>query len=187
MIYLINTDTCFWIACSIDNKKSYHKIYKIKNRWYEKPLAIMVDSFSWLEKNTDLKKEQINFVKNYKKPFTVLCQSTPIKHWLNFEDEDWDFINKKLYKKIAFRVAHTIEQKKLIKEVWPIFLTSANLSWDTEIYDEKDLLNQFSFYLDKHIVKYIESKNKQNSQKLPTSDIFEFIWDSLEVRYLRKN
>lgn len=193
MIYLINTDTCFWIACSIDDKKSYHKIYKIKKRWYEKPLAIMVNSFNRLEKNTTLTKEQIEFLKNYEKPFTILTDSSPIKHRINFEDEDWEFINKDIYKKIAFRVAHNSNQKKLIKKIWPIFLTSANTSWETEIYDEKILLEQFKYYLDNWIVKFLNNEsirekqeNKRKNKKSP-SDIFSFIGNSLEIEYLRKS
>ena len=183
-IFLLQTDTCFWIACPISEYDSYEDIYKIKKRSLDKPLAIMVDSFKWLGKNTDLNTEQINFLKNYKKPFTILTSSDPINHWLNYEDEFWSFLNREIYKSIAFRVAHTPEQLKLIKNVWPIFLTSANISNEPEIYDLKTLKNNFKYYLDKNIVKLIESKNIKNS---PPSDIFEFIWESIEIKYLRKN
>ncbi len=184
MIYLIPTDTCFWIACSINETKSYEKIYKIKKRNYEKALAIMVYDFNWLKENTSLTKKQINFLKNYKKPFTVLTNSNSISLWLNYENENgiW-FQNRNIYKKIALRVAHNDSQKKLIKKLWPIFLTSANNSWKKEIYDINKLKETFSYYLDKKIVKILNWKIWRNK----TSNIFEFIWDNLDLKYLRKN
>jgi L-threonylcarbamoyladenylate synthase len=74
MIYLIPTDTCFGIACELTNSKSYEKIYEIKKRELSKPLAIMVENFEWLEKNTILNKAQIQFLKEYKAPFTILTE-----------------------------------------------------------------------------------------------------------------
>ena len=190
-IFLLKTNTCYWIACPICEHNSYEKIYKIKKRVLDKPLAIMVDSFKWLEKNTDLNTEQIIFLKKYKKPFTVLTNSDPITHWLNYEDEEWYFGNREIYKKIAFRVAHTAEQLKLIKNVWPIFLTSANISNEPEIYDIAKLEDVFKYYLDKNLVKIIPpsqpSSLLEEGVKKNPSDIFEFIWESIEVKYLRKN
>lgn len=184
MIYLLPTDTCFWIACSIDDIKNYEKIYKIKKRTLDKPLAIMVSDFNWLKENTTLNKEQIDFLKNHEKPFTVLTDSSSISLWLSFETEDWvGFQNRDVYQKIALRVAHNDSQKKLIKKVWPIFLTSANTSWEEEIYDINKLEETFSYYLEKKIVKILPGTNGDSK----TSDIFEFEWDSLEVKYLRKN
>lgn len=186
MIYLIPTDTCYWIACSISEKKDYEKIYKIKKRDLSKALAIMVLDFNWLEKHTDLTHEQIKFLQNYKKPFTILTNSDYVKMWLNFEDEEeWIFINKDIYERIAFRVANNDVQKKLIKEIWPVFLTSANVSWEHEIYNIKDLEKEFKYYIDNNIVELKWTKNLDKNNK--PSDIFEFDWDSLEIKYLRKN
>ena len=185
MIYIIPTDTCFWIACSISDKKNYEKIYKIKKREYSKPLTIIIENFNWLEQNTDLTKEQIKFLKNYKKPFTILTNSDYVKIWLNYEDEEGGFINKDVYKQIAFRVANNNIQKKLIKENWPMFLTSANLSGKVEIYTLKELKEEFKYYLDKKIIELRWDNNL--NKNIPSSDIFEFVWESLDIEYLRKN
>jgi len=117
MLYLIPTDTCYGIACPISEPKDYEKIYKIKKRSFDKPLAIMVSDFYWLAENTDLTEEQLEYLYTYKKPFTILTNASRIKMILNLEDEEFEYRNKDLYEKIAFRVAHTPEQKKLIKEV----------------------------------------------------------------------
>ena len=183
MLYLIPTDTCFWLWCAIDDVKTYHKIYSIKKRPTDKPLSIMVLDFTWLEKNTDLNTKQIDFLKKYKKPFTILCECPRIKMLLDFEQEDFNYENNDVYQKIAFRVAHNDEQKKLIKEIWPIFLTSANFSWKPEIYDVNEAKIQFEKY-QKHMT-FLWKQTKLT--KIPPSDIFEFIWDSTDIKFLRQN
>ena len=96
MIYILPTDTCYGIACALDDKKNYEKIYKIKKRSFDKALAIMVKDFAWFEENSDLTDEQIEFLKNYDKPFTILTNSTPIELFLNFQDENEEYlINKR--------------------------------------------------------------------------------------------
>lgn len=106
-IFILPTDTCFGIACALDDKKGYHKIYDIKKRSFDKPLAVLVESFDWLEKYTSLTPEQIEFLKEYEKPFTVVTDCPNIQIFLNFEDdEDGEFRNNKVYKKIGFRVAN---------------------------------------------------------------------------------
>ena len=187
MIYILPTNTCYWIACPIHDLKWYNWIYKIKKRELSKPLAILVDDFKWLKENTDLNLEQINFLKNYNKPFTILTESSPLRLWINYIDEDNnEFINRDIYKEFAFRVAHNDIQKKVLKENWPMFLTSANLSNKPEIYSAKEIEKEFSYYLEKNKIKFIW-KNTWNLEKNKPSDIFRFKWDSLEVEYLRKN
>ncbi len=187
MIYILPTDTCYWIACSVDDIKSYNKIYKIKKRSYDKPLAVMVPDFEWLAQNTELTLEQITFLKNYPKPFTILTDSMPIKVWINFVDEDsWEeFINRWQYQKIAIRVAHNNIQKRLLKEVGPIFLTSANFSGEKEMYTPKEIKDKFSYYLDKWIIKFVW-ENMWPLEQNPPSEIFEFVWDTCEQKFLRK-
>lgn len=184
MLFIIPTDTCFWIWCEISDVENYHKIYKIKKRDLSKPLAIMVLDFSWLEDNTSLTKEQVEFLKNYERPFTIMTDCPRIKMVLELEQEDFSYENASQYKKIAFRVANTDLERKLISDIWPIFLTSANFSWEKEIYSTTEAKKQFSKYLKE--IKFIP-EDFEITWKLPPSDIFEFVWDSLEVKYLRKN
>lgn len=182
MIYIIPTDTCFWIACGFDDTQSYHRIYEIKKRPLEKPLAIMVESFEWLEQNTELNKQQIDFLKKYSKPFTILTECPYIKMILNLEQEDFEYQNKESYEKIAFRVAHNDIQKKLLSEIGPIFLTSANFSWEKEIYDISEAKKQFQSF--KNIQFLWDGIVLDNSIK--PSDIFEFEWESTNITYLRQ-
>ena len=75
----------------------------------------MVKDFTWLEKNTDLTDQQIDFLKKYERPFTILTQSTPIRLFLEYQDDhEQHLINKDMYDFISFRVAHNDIQKDLI-------------------------------------------------------------------------
>lgn len=187
MIYILPTDTCFWIACPIHDLKSYSWIYKIKKRDLWKPLAILVPSFEWLFENTDLNKEQIKFLKEYNKPFTILTNCDSLKVWINYIDDDNnEFINRDIYEQFAFRIVTNDTEKKLVKQNWPMFLTSANLSKQPEIYTSKKINEDFWYYFEKDKIKFVW----ENTGKLPengTSDIFEFAWEDLEIKYLRKN
>lgn len=172
MIYILPTDTCFWIWCPTWNVRDYLKIYELKNRSLDKPLAIMVEDFEYLKKHTHINELQLNYLKKYHSPFTVLL------------DTKRDFIldeipNKKLYRKTAFRIANLPEQKKLLRRVWPIFLTSANISNTQETY----LFNDIPFEKSEQI----EIIASQDLEKVPPSDIFEFVWESAKTLYIRKN
>ena len=186
MIYILPTDTCYWIACPIHDLKAYSWIYKIKKRNPNKALAILVPDFKWLEDNTDLNNEQINFLKNYKNPFTILTNSDHLKLWINYiDDQNNEFENRDIYEQFAFRVAHNDIQKRLLKENWPMFLTSANISNDPEIYSSREIEEKFKYYLDNEKITFVW-KNTWNLKATKPSEIFEFVWESLETNYIRK-
>ncbi len=186
MIYILPTNTCFWLACAVNDPKSYEKIYHLKKRDSRKPISILVPDFAWLEKNTDLTKQQINFLKNYDKPFTVLANCDYLKLWINFVNEETneEFFNRDIYEKFAFRVAQNETQEKILKQVWPMFLTSANYSSEPEIYDFDELEIYFWNLMENWKIKFLW--NVKKLEKTKPSEIFEFIEDSLEINILRK-
>lgn len=171
MIYIIPTDTCFWLACAIDDTYWFKRIYEIKWRDFNKPLAIMVNDFLIFENLLNTK--QIEFLRNYHRPWTLLIDT-------NFHTLPTNY-KQNTSKYIALRVANNDIEKKLISEVWPIFLTSANLAWEIEIYTIKELN---SLFWNTNDIKVLANKDLEN---ISPSDIFEFIWETTEVKYLRKN
>lgn len=187
MIYILPTNTCFWIACSIDDIKSYERIYKIKKRSLDKPLAILVPDFKWLENNTTLTHEQVEFLKNYEKPFTIMTDSPHVKVWIDFVNDEngEEFINRWVYEKFAFRVAHNKTQERLLKENWPMFLTSANISSEAEIYTAREINQIFGEYLEKWHIKFVW-ENTWVLEKVKPSEIFEFVWETLEQKFIRR-
>ena len=185
MIYIIPTDTCYGIACPLEDKKNYEKIYKIKKRSFDNPLAIMVEDFAWLRENTDLTDEQVDFLEKYEDPFTILTNSNSVELFLQFWDENEDhFINKDVYKQVAIRVASNAIESKLIKNVGPIWLTSANLSGKWEIYNIPDIEKDFAYYIEKGIVEI--RGTYALDPKVSASDVFEFKGESLDITYLRR-
>lgn len=184
MIFIIPTDTCFWIGCWLWDIEDYQRIYTIKKRPLEKPLAIMVESFDWLYQYTSLNEEQIEYLQNYKRPFTVLCDCPRIQMLLQMDQEDFSYPNKEVYQKIAFRVAHNDIQKKLIHDIGPIFLTSANFSGEKEIYDIQEARMQFQKF-EKEIEFLWENITLDSNIK--PSDIIEFIGETTEIVYQRQN
>ena len=182
-IFLIPTDTCYGIGCTLGDSKSYRKIYKIKKRGYDKPLAVMVESLDWLYENTTLTEEQLNFVSEYERPYTILTDCPRITMLLSLEDETTNYPNHEQYTQVAFRVAHTAAQKKLIKNHGPIFLTSANLSGREENYTINDLKEGFK----EHMAHIDIIENINLDENISPSDIFSFEWETLKLNYLRKN
>jgi tRNA A37 threonylcarbamoyladenosine synthetase subunit TsaC/SUA5/YrdC len=106
----------------------------MKKRSFDKPLAILIESFDRLFENTYLTEEQIDFLNNYENPFTILCECPAIKVLIHFDEGKHFYKNKDVYEKMAFRVAHTASQKKLLNKIGPMFLTSANYAGEPEIY-----------------------------------------------------
>lgn len=186
IIYLLPTDTCYWMACPIHDLKAYSWIYKIKKRDLNKPLAILVPDFKWLIENTDLTIEQVEFLKNYENPFTILTESDHLKLWINYvDDENNEFLNRDMYESFAFRVANNDTEKRLLKENWPMFLTSANLSGKPEMYSAREVETEFAYYLEKNNMQFVW-KNTWNLKATKPSEIFKFIWESLEIDFIRK-
>lgn len=175
-LFIIPTNTCFWISCPINDIESYKKIYILKERTYEKPISIIINDYEWLIKNTELNEEQVEFLKNYERPFTVLTTSK--EKIIND-----DIPNKDVYKKIAFRVAHNFIQRKLINKFWPLFLTSANKSWNKEIKKTEEILKVFSR---NDWTEIFTHRNYEIPWNIDASDIIEFEWKSCNIKYLRQ-
>lgn len=120
-IFLLASDTCYGIACPLAEIESYHAIYEIKKRSTTKPLSILVPDFYWLENHTFLEKSDIDFLKKYPHPFSVVTDSQELDVLIRMqiENENGDvlqFGNVDAYDGFSFRIANTEEQKTLISE-----------------------------------------------------------------------
>jgi len=185
MIYILPTNTCFWIACPISEKQSYEKIYEIKKRDKAKAIAVMVSDFSYFFEQSKLTETQVDFLKNYKNPFTILIDKSKILDE-NLLDIIKNLDNSDIYEKIAFRVAHNFMHKKLIRLHWNLFLTSANISDNPEIFDTITIKKEFWEILQKEGIKILAHWDFCINSKQKYSDIFEFVGESDEVKYFRK-
>lgn len=186
MIFILPTNTCFWVATPINDIVWYKQIYTIKWRIEDKPFAIMCDSINYIKENTKLNTTQIDFIENYSTPYTILLDRKKIKDKKLLTQIDL-LPNANKYLKIAFRVAHNYMHRKLIDNYWLLFLTSANKSWKSEIFDSKIVREEFQNEIQKLEIKVLAHPWFSISNNQKSSDIFEFIWESIELKYLRKN
>ena len=174
MIFAIPTDTCFWFATSLYDEAWFRLIYELKWREATKRLSMVVRDFNALKEIISINNEQIDFLKRYPYPFTVVWEkktSFSLPNFLSAED----------YSTIAVRVAEICLIKDLAENLtFPMFLTSANLSWMTETYTLDELFEQFGN--NRHFTIF-----DWNTGNLPPSDIFSFKGSSLDFNYIRKN
>lgn len=122
-----------------------------------------------LQKYIEITDEQIEFLKKYPRPWSILGKKR----------EDFvlpEFLNPITYEKISLRVA----EKCIIADIrdnlsYPLFLTSANISGNPESKTLAEAREYFPW------LKWVDGGICDE----PPSDIFEF-WEDGEVKYLRK-
>lgn len=168
MVILLPTDTCYGLASEF-TEQDYREIYRLKGRDFMKPLAWLVRDYEELQKYIEITDEQIEFLQNYPRPWSIL--GTKRKDFVLPE-----FLDPKTYEKISLRVAEKCIIAYIRDNVsYPLFLTSANLSGNPE---SKTLAEAREFF------PWVEGMDGGICDELP-SDIFEF-WEDGEVKYLRK-
>lgn len=173
MIFILPTNTCFWIWCFVPDFENYSNIYKIKNRDFSKPFSIFVYDFEYLQKYTDLQDTEIFFLQNYKKPFTILIKKENIKDEVLLQNLA-KLPNFDLYEKVWFRIAHTFMQKRMIEDNWPFFLSSANKSWQSEIKTTKKVKEIFQNEIQKYWIKVFAHDFYEIPSQENHSQVLEF-------------
>jgi len=184
MIFIIPTNTCFGIWCYINDIESYKKLYEIKWRDFYKPCAIFLDSLETLKNISSLTNEQIKFLEDYKKPWTILIYKSKINDKFILDCIS-KLPNSEKYKKIWFRIAHNQTQKDLIGKNTYFFLTSANKSWWSEKFSTDELKKEFQNDLEN--IKILADDDFCINSKQAFSDVFKFVNNNLEIKYFRKN
>ena len=163
-IYVIPTDTCIGFACRLDDREGYEMLIKIKGRNKEKPIAIMVPSWDDLEYESTLTATQINFLKTYKFPFTIVAQIRQ-----DFRDE-YPILDEYEYKTVGFRVAETCLPPETLAHIRsPLLLPSANKSGQAECYTVEEVNEIFADDLD--ALKFLPGQ----SGRQPSSNVIQFV------------
>ncbi len=184
-VYILPTNTCFWIACPANDLESYKKIYEIKKRSLDKALAFLCPSFDYLKDNTYLTDSQINFLNQYKRPFTILIDIESIKDE-NLKNIVKNLPNYHIYRKLGFRVCHNFMQIRLVQKNWILFLTSANKSWKPEIFNTREIRREFKKEIDDYEISVFAHLDYEIKSSQKSSDVFQFIWNSLDFEFLRR-
>jgi len=175
-IYVVPTDTCLGIGCRLDDHEWYEMIYWLKWRDKSKHLAILVPTWDDLIYETTLTQNQINFLKTYKFPFTIICDIHD-----DFRDE-YPVLDEYGYKNVGFRVAEVClpsETQSYIRG--PIFLTSANKAWEEECHTVDEVNDVFRDNIDALKILPGVAGNQLSS------NVIQFIWTTNDLKYIRKN
>lgn len=168
MISLLPTDTCYGLAWEF-NEQDYHEIYRLKWRNFTNPLAWVVRNYDSLKKYIEITDEQIDFLKSYHRPWSILGKRMKSYVLPNFLDPE-------TYQMISLRVAGVCIPADIRNNIqYPFFLTSANISGNPE---SKTLAEARGYF------PWIDGIDHGVCDELP-SDIFEF-GENWGIKYLRK-
>lgn len=175
-IYVIPTDTCIGLGCRLDDQKWYELLCDIKGRNTSKPIAILVPTWEDLMYETKLSPAQVNFLRTYKFPFTIVCEVRD-----DFRDE-YPLLDTYGYKTVWFRVAEACLPLETLSHIRsPLFLSSANKSGEKECHTVNEIERIFHDYLP--ILKIIPWRPGRQ----PASNVIAFKGNTNDLQYSRKN
>lgn len=177
-VWLVPSDTCFGIACSLNSEEGYRQIYALKGRSFSKPLAFVLPTVESITEWAHITPEQIAFLRQYPRPFTLLARPKDT-HILP------PFLDVKQYVYIGIRIAEYCLPQEVLGALgvlsFPLFLTSANASGESETYTLKDA--QDSLGNPDGVCVVLDAPT--HLPKIPPSDIFSFIGDTCTLEYRR--
>ena len=136
-LIIFPTDTVYGIGCSIYDVENQNKIYKIKNRSKDKPLAVLCSSLSQIEKiavvSDDAKKLIMNFLPG---PLTLILPSKQdVKDVLGLDT-------------IGVRIPNHEVALKIIGQMGPMTTTSVNDSGEKEMNEYDEIVKKYSKVVD---------------------------------------
>lgn len=175
-IYVVPTDTCIGLGCRLDDREWYDMLYNLKWREKSKPLAILVPTWEDLMYESVLTPTQVNFLRTYKFPFTVVCEIRS-----DFRDE-YPILDKYGYKTVGFRVGEACLPAQTRAHIRaPFFLTSANKAGEEECHTIDEVNDIFRDNMD--TLKILPGE----AWCLPSSNVIQFVWNTNDLKYIRKN
>lgn len=128
MIFL-PTDTVYGIGARLSDRAEYERIYAVKKRDGRKPLALVLKSFEDIARYALITPEQLEFLKQYPFPLTLLAPRKDSSLWPEWVRSD------SLYETVGIRVwgrcggtISTSSQLVFSDDFFPLWLTSANES-----------------------------------------------------------
>ncbi len=141
------TDTVYGLGICFDNLEALNKMKVAKGRDEKKPFPLMVADISQMHEVAFLNEREEKLVEK----FTPGALTLVLKKKDVIKDE---FTNG--FKTIAIRIPADEFVLRLLKEVGPMFVTSANISGQTITNNHQEVLNQ----LDGKIDLVVEGKAK---------------------------
>jgi len=145
------TDTVFGIGAMIDDLEAINKIYKLKKRSSDKPLAILASKVEDILPYIEMPSEDIfNIMKKYwPGALTIIFKK---KHSISSQ-----VVSK--IDTIAFRIPNNAITLNILEKTGPLATTSVNISGDNPINTYQEIDKLFGDKIDYLLVKNINSSN----------------------------
>ena len=121
-VWVLATDTLYWLIADAKNQKAIEKIYQLKWRDENKPLIVLISDISqisgfWVSLDFEQKKL---LEKLFSQPISVMLEN---------KNPQFDYLTKKSWF-LAFRIPQKQDLKDLIWKTWPLVAPSANPQWE---------------------------------------------------------
>ena len=154
MVIIFPTDTVYGIGTKIFDIDGINKIYEIKKRPKDKPLACLCASLEQIKEIAVVTKEAEALIKKFLPgALTIILESKP------------DVYNKIGYKTIGVRIPNCMVALDILKENGPMLTTSVNESGYKPINEYDLIVKEYGDMVDK-IYKSCESSSNLSSTVL---------------------
>lgn len=158
------TDTVYGVGALFNDIKAIEKIYQLKQRNYNKPLAILTP-------NKDIEK----YIIDYENAIGYINKYWPGEVTLIFKKSALipDEVTKGL-DTVAFRMPDSIIALKILNQFGPMATTSVNISGEKELNTIAEIENKFS-----HLIDYLVIDEERLSLK--PSRVFDCTSGDLKI------
>lgn len=149
-IIAFSTDTVFGVGAIISDTRAIDKIYRLKNRDYSKPLAILAATIDdILPYVKDVSEEVLNIMYNYwPGALTIIFKKSQLVDKIITNGLDT----------IAFRIPNSKNALEVLKKFGPLATTSVNISGQVPLNNYEEIAQVFGTQID-----YIVCKNENSS------------------------
>lgn len=147
-VIIFPTDTVYGIGTKIFDTEGIEKIYKIKNRSHDKPLACLCYDINQIKDIAYLNEEAIKLINKFLPgPLTLILKAKE------------EVVNKIGYKTIGIRIPNHKLALEILKENGPMLTTSVNDSGKKPINEYLEIVEKYNNIVDKIYCSSEESSN----------------------------
>lgn len=145
------TDTVYGVGAIINDVEGVNKIYELKHRDPNKPLAVLAPNIESILPYIEYPKVEV---------FDLMQKYWPGALTIIFNKKEDAGLNiNENYKTIGFRIPNSKVAKEILEHFGPMATTSVNLSGTAPLNSYEEILNNFSDQID-YIIE--EEENKSN-------------------------
>lgn len=137
-ILIFPTDTVYGIGCSVFDKKNIEKIYEIKHRPSNKPLACLCANINQIEKLAFVSEKERKVIDTFMPGvLTIILRAKDnVKNVTGFDT-------------IGVRIPNSKIAKKILLENGPMLTTSVNESEEKPLNDYEEIKQRYGNFVDK--------------------------------------